>query len=404
MLANEGGASTLAFIIAYALVLEPGGWRARFASLAPAAAVVLGWRAVYVASGFGVRNFIGYIDPGYEPFLFLSNLPFRASALLGGQLTGLPPELAIVLSTKWKTILAVLLGGCSLVCAVVFLPMLRRQRVTRFWAVVMLLALVPAATVYPLSKNLRFVAVGAFGVIASFLAQFALPQGRAVRPRLLRAISWCVAAWLVLAHVPGALAARSALALASPLFSNLWAKSITLHGLPEIGGREVIMLNDATPCAATLDRMNHGQLLPKRLRLLVPGITPFVVSRPDVSTLILKAKGTDLFACPHLGPIHAGYAITTCFDLLCDGRTWKTGDRVTRTGFLAEVLEISPRGAPRAVAFHFDRPLESEDMVWLFLDWRRFTTSRFVPPQIGSAVEIAGPRGSRSRSVHRSQP
>ena len=71
LLANEGGASTLAFLVAYALVLEPGGWRPRLTSLLPAAAVMLGWRAVYVGSGFGVRNFTGYIDPGYEPLLFL---------------------------------------------------------------------------------------------------------------------------------------------------------------------------------------------------------------------------------------------------------------------------------------------------------------------------------------------
>ena len=35
---------------------------------------------------------------------------------------------------------------------------------------VMLLAAIPAATVVPLGKNLGFVAVGAYGLIASFLA------------------------------------------------------------------------------------------------------------------------------------------------------------------------------------------------------------------------------------------
>jgi len=65
------------------------------------------------------------------------------------------------------------LPGFSLVCAVTFLPVLRRERVTRFWAAVTLLALAPAATVFPLSKNLGFVAVGAFGVVASFLVHFA---------------------------------------------------------------------------------------------------------------------------------------------------------------------------------------------------------------------------------------
>ena len=212
----------------------------------------------------------------------------------------------------------------------------------------------------------------------------------------LRAMSWCVAGWLVLAHIPGALGGRLVLALASPFIPEMMAGAS--DGLPEIGGREVVALNDPSPAFATLDRMNHGQPLPKSVRVLVPGITPFAVKRADASTLILKAKGTDLFDCPALGPIHVGYVVVTCYDLFCGGRAWKTGDRVTRKGFVAEVLEMSPRGAPRSVAFHFDKPLESEEMVWLFLDWRRPATSRFVLPQIGDTIDIAGPRGRRPGS------
>jgi hypothetical protein len=43
------------------------------------------------------------------------------------------------------------------------------------------------------------------------------------------------------------------------------------------------------------------------------------------------------------------------------------------------------------VAFHFDKPLESAEMVWLFFDWRRLTHSPFVLPHVGETVEIAGP-------------
>jgi hypothetical protein len=393
LLADEGGASTLAFLVAYALVLEPGGWRTRLTSLLPTAAVVLGWRAVYAGSGFGVRNFLLYIDPGYEPFLFLKNLAARVNALLGGQLTGLPPEVAFALNARWQTVLAVGFVIFNLLCATVFLPILRRDRVTRFWAAVMLLALVPAATVYPLSKNLGFVAVGAFGVIASFLARFATAEERAAMPGPLRAMSWCVAVWLVLAHIPGALGGRAALALASPSIPAAWEYWCDLEGPPEIGGRDVVALNDPTLIMVPFDRLYRGKPLPKTVKILVPVTTGFEVNRPDASTLILTTKVVDLFDCPDLGPIHAAYALKAYNDFLFGWRTWKTGDRVTRKGFVAEVLELSPRGAPRAVAFHFDRPLESEEMVWLFFDWHRQTTAPFVLPQIGDTIEIAGPKG-----------
>jgi len=394
LLADEGGASTLAFLMAYALVLDPGGWRARFTSLLPAAVVVIGWRAVYVGCGFGVRNFPGYVDPGYAPFLFLKDLVPRVIGLLGGQLTGIPPELTMALNAKWQTILALLFAGFSLICAVVFLPVVRRDATARFWAVMMLLALVPAATVAPLTKNLGFVAVGAFGMIASFLVGFAAPRERAAMPGLLRAMSWCVAVWLVAAHVAGALGCRIVLARASPSIPVRAALACDFACPREIGGRDVVVINDPTVMSAFVpfDRAYRGKPLPRSMRILVPGSIPFDVSRPDASTLILKAKKSDLFTCPAVGPIHPCYVCKAVNDFLFGERVWKTGDRVTGKGFVAEILEVSPGGAPRSVAFHFGEPLESDGMVWLFFDWRRLAHLPFVPPRIGETVEVAGPR------------
>jgi hypothetical protein len=67
--------------------------------------------------------------------------------------------------------LATALYGVPLVAALlVFAPWLRRDKTAAFWCAVMLLAAIPAATVVPLGKNLGFVAVGACGLITSFLA------------------------------------------------------------------------------------------------------------------------------------------------------------------------------------------------------------------------------------------
>jgi hypothetical protein len=395
LLANEGGASTLAFLMAYAIVLEPGGWRPRLISLFPAAVVLIVWRSVYAGFGFGVRNFPGYIDPGYAPFLFLDNLVPRANALLGGQLTGLPPELMAALNAKWQTIVSFLFAGFGLICALAFLPILRRAPTARFWAVMMLLALVPAATVVPMSKNLGFVAVGAFGVIASFLADFAVPTERAALPRLLRAVSWCVAICLVVAHLAGALAARMALALASPSVPKLAALASDYEPSLEIGERNIVVINDPTGFSMIVPfyRAYRNEPLPRSTRILVPGSTPIEVKRTDGSTLILKAKESDLFNCPALGPVHACYACKAANDYLFGERVWETGDRVRTKGFVAEILEVSPRGAPRSVAFHFAKPLESDGMVWLFFDWRRFAHESFVLPRIGETIEVVGPHG-----------
>ena len=324
---------------------------------------------------------------------FLENLVPRMNGLLGGQLTGLPPELAMALNAKWQMILALLFAGFSLICALVFLPVVRRDAAARFWALMMLLALVPAATVAPLSKNLGFIAVGAFGVIASFLAGFASRPERAAMPGLLRAMSWGVAVWLVTAHVAGAIGSRMVMGLASPSIPKLAALASDYPPSLEIGGRDIVVINDPTVLTALVPfyRAYRGEPLPRSTRILVPGSIPFEVSRPDASTLILKAKASDLFDCPELGPIHACYACKSINDFLFGGITWKTGDRVTRKGLLAEILEVSPRGTPRSVAFHFGKPLETDEMVWLFFDWRRGAHRPFALPRIGETVAVAGP-------------
>jgi len=393
LLANEGGASTLAFLFAYALVLESGRWKSRLATLVPAAIVMVAWRSIYVLRGSGVRHFVGYIDPGYNPLRFLRNLLPRVNGLLGGQLTGIPPELDFGLSPEMRTIFAIFFAAFSLVCAFVFLPIVRRDKVARYWGAVMLLALVPAATVVPLSKNLGFVAVGAFGLIASFLQCFASRERRLALPFAARTMSWVVASWLVLAHVFGAIAARVGLAAVSPYVPQAWEKLCAFES--EIGDRDIIIVNDPaeSPVVVPFDRAYRGQPLPNSMRTLAPGLGGLIVTRPDDRTLLLTSKSTDLFDCPDLGPIHLAYALKAGNDYLFGGRVWHVGDRIASKGFVAEVVELSSRGFPRSVAFHFDQSLDSTNMVWLYFDWPRHAHLPIVLPEIGETVQVRGPYG-----------
>ena len=56
LFADEGGASTFAFILAYALVLEPGSFRNRALTVLPSVLVIIVWRTIYESLGFGLRN------------------------------------------------------------------------------------------------------------------------------------------------------------------------------------------------------------------------------------------------------------------------------------------------------------------------------------------------------------
>ena len=178
----------------------------------------------------------------------------------------------------------------------------------------------------------------------------------------------------------------------SPLIPEGSARVCSFDRVPEIGDRDVVVINDPTLVTIIVPfyRAYSGQPLPRTVRILVPGCVPFEVSRTDASTLILKAKGLDLFDCPDFGPMRAAYLCKEFNQQIFGVGTWKTGDRVTNKEFVAEILEVSPRGAPRAVAFHFDKRLESDGRVWLFFDWDRRTHAPFALPKPGETIQVAG--------------
>ena len=171
LFSEEGGASIFAFILAYALVLEPGSFRSRALTVLPSILVLIVWRTVYILSGYGLSHEgLFYIDPLNEPFQFARELLPRMMLVLGGQLTGVPPELLFAVKPSLHPMIIALYGVFVVAALVIFLPWVRRDKMAAFWLAVMLLAAIPESSLVPLSKNFGFVAVGAYGLIASFIA------------------------------------------------------------------------------------------------------------------------------------------------------------------------------------------------------------------------------------------
>ncbi|MGH7991941.1 MAG: hypothetical protein ACREDQ_00365 [Limisphaerales bacterium] len=212
--AEEGGASTFAFIVAYALVLESGSLRQKALTVLPSVLVLVLWRTSYLLSGYGLSH-IGpfYIDPLSEPFRFARELLPRMMQVLGGQLTSVPPEFIFAVKPSLHPALVALYGMFVVAALVIFLPWVRRDKMAAFWFAVMLLAAIPESSLVPVSKNFGFVAIGAYGLIASFVA--GAMTRRLPGQRAYRIPAWTACALLLLIHVPGAIAGRIATAEAA---------------------------------------------------------------------------------------------------------------------------------------------------------------------------------------------
>ena len=391
--ANEGGASTLAFLLAYALVLEPGPLRRRALTLLPALLVIVLWRITYTLSNSGLFHVGGYIDPSKEPLLFAREVLPRAIVLLGGQLAQVAPELTLAVKPSLQPQATLLYGAPVVAALAVFAPWLRRDKTAVFWLAVMLLAAIPAATVVPLGKNLGFVAVGAYGLIASFLAGVFSRPGWSPPSFTCRILAWAACALLLLAHGPGAVAGRLLVTLGLRSSWQNIGRALDIGNPPGLENKDVIVINSPIMLALAyvpFAKAYAHQPLPRTLRTLVPGCTSFEVERSDETTLVIQSKAPNIFACDDFGPVHELYAVRFS-NVFLGELQFKQGARLQRGGLMVEILELDAAELPCRVAFRFNASLDSPTFHWLQFNFQTRSCQPFLVPAVGRRVTVLGP-------------
>lgn len=388
MLAGESGISTLAYLFAHAVFLDRDALRGRALSLAPYAAVALGWYAAYRAGGYGASGGAFYIDPVREAGPFLAAAAARLPALLAAQLAVPPADLwAALAQPKQHLMLLTSLPILTIVGGALAL-VLRRDRTAAFWAIGMVLSLLPACATWPSDRLLLFSGLGGFGLIGSFLQ-----ASRAALSRPARLYAGAVAGLLWALH----------LALAPPLLplrSHITARMLHsiiergIESLPEEALRPastVVVVNAPDTLvsnyslAARFARMERPSF-PRGLRLLGVALAGTMeISRPDARTLSMTLSE---------GLLHDW----TSRVFRTPATPFRVGDRVEIPGMVVEVKELMEDGArPRRFDFTFDRPLEDPSLVWLI--WVETRFERFEPPAIGEARTLPAIDASKAMGL-----
>lgn len=388
LLAGEASVAALGYLLAHALLLEPGDgpWRRRAArglrALWPYLLVVLSWRLLYDALGYGAEGSGVYLDPVREPGVFLAALPDRAVALalaqLGGPLAETWPGGSVPEAARWGVLAAV--TGLGLVLAF----RLRRDRGLGVGLLGGALALLPATTAVPSDRLLLLVGVGGSAIVAGVVAVAAGAGAASSRdPRWSRGLAVLLSIPLVGWHLGrAAWVLPGRVASLDERIERPQREAVrSLPDDPALAAQELVIVNSPPTFVSStlwLWRWNSEHALPRRLRVLGSTFGPVVVQRPDAHTLVLQPVGGYL-----------GDPFTTI--ARGRGRPFAVGDAVALEGWRVGIAGVA-EGRPTVVRIAFDRPLDHPIFRWV--TWKGGRFQAFELPPTGGTLAIAGVAGA----------
>lgn len=377
MLAGETALGALAYLLAYALTLDPGTRRQRLASLVPYAGVAVAWMVVYRTGGYGTNGSGFYIDPLSDPIGWLQAFMVRAPVLLTDQLFLPPSSLFIFIPEQMHIPLVIWSLAVILAFALILRPVIRNDVMARFWGAGMLLSLPIITSTTPHSRLLMFSGLGAMALLALWLQHLRAEREHNQRSRGGTLLFRAVAGLIIFVH---ALLAPLLLPLNAVSHASVEAylqKPARAADLgPGIHTQDLILLNPPVIFLTNYfmaSRTLEGLSAPRRQRALAPGNVGLRISRTDDRTLTIRPDGGFLN-----GPFDNVFRTASL--------VYRAGDREDLEGVRAEILSVDNTGKPEEVAFRFDVPLEHESLRWLRWEVDRWVD--FPPPPVGDTLRL----------------
>jgi hypothetical protein len=367
--AGETAISVLGYLVAYAICLDRGPWRARALALLPYVALLAAHRVVYAVLGLGSFGSSAYRDPLREPLQFVASLAYNLPVLLSAQLGARFADLAFWGDPDGRVPLWA--ASVLTLAALAWLawPLLRRDAHARFWALGMGLAAIPVSASVPGERLLLCIGVGA----APLTAQL-------VRGLFDRGESHVREGWLARLLVLGvALGHLVAPAVALPVRALAMGAAGAVgeridQSVPRdarIADKTLIVVNAPYNAAVSYlqpMRVVAGAPRPARVHWLASASSELSVMRTASDTLrVTLAQG--FLRRPeetHYRGDVTGLAV---------------GTRVSLSDLDVEVVSVTSDGRPKAVDFRFTHALSSTRYV--FMCYRNGRLEPWRPPALG---------------------
>lgn len=376
LLSGEMGLAAAGYLLAYALFLDHSRLSRRFLALWPCGAVLLSWALIYFFFGFGTKGSGMYIDPLGSPVEFAKAFFLRSPLLLLGQWSPLPADIGAFFSRK---ILIVLCFALIAILAFILLPLIRKDRVARFWFLGMLLSLVPIAGTMPSNRLLLFVGLGAMGLMAQFLSDlFDFPS---ILPssRIWRIPALTIGAILIFSHLVISPLYMLRATYTLKTFGDFFTAPIkSVPHDPQIAHQDLVLVNPPDYIFSVnllrIIKLLEGKPYPKRIRALSAGPVPIEIRRLDERSLQVSIRG-GLFK-GQFGLLYRSPEEPLTID-----------QEIQMVGLSARVTHLDKKYGPDEIVYRFSVPLEDPSLRWL--QWEKGSYVPFILPSIGRSIRLS---------------
>jgi hypothetical protein len=379
LLGGESAVAIFGYLFAYELFISRGSLLSRFFSLIPCAAVVVIWGIVYSQLGYGASGTGLYLDPGQSPMLFFSELVQRLPVLLLGQL-GMPNSaLWTIVSGFWP--LAIYSFALLFLAFTFWMlwPMLRRDPLSRFLALGMVLAAIPSCATYPNDRLLFFTGIGGMGLVIQYiaLAQQSLRSKMSTllgRPRAATGLLFTF--WVAVHMVLGPLLLPFS-AVTSYFFQRPLDWGVAT--LPNLETGQIIIVNlpfDMILPYIILTRASRYATAPVDLRLLSSGMTAVEIEGVDAHTVIIRPQ-EGLFNQPFQKVFRD------------ESLPFSTGYSFKLNGITVQITKTTAKGHPTEIRYSFELALDNPLLRWVTWSSRGFVP--FIPPTAGQRIMLKKP-------------
>ena len=395
LFSSEIGLVAFAYILSYAVFINKDSIPARIKSVLPYIVLILAWRVLYSALGYGASGIETYIDPLHSPFQFAVETLVRLPILMVGILGWPPAEVYLILSPQAIYLYSTIAWALIISFAFFTRQFWMRSRIALFWLGGMICAIIPLCAAMPGSRNLGLACIGAMGFMVELFKNYLSSKSLSRVKKAFGKILFVSLGVLYLLVAPMSFLGTSA------MLGALNTNSLTDFGnIPQIAERDVILVNAPGSYVVSFllpDRVFQAGSLPKHLRILSPGFTPLEIKRLDLYTLVVRPEG-GYYMSP--GPIEFGNAILSdpasfIYFLRRIERFPQDGTQsvimnseIRLTNVTIKNTDVTPDGRPAEAEFRFAYPLEDQMFKWLIWNASESSYQDFTLPQVGEIVKI----------------